>query len=290
VEAPSISSMRVLEPDDSAALEAFLIPRIESSMFLLGNMRAAGLIDKGQPYGGTYAAAFEGDEITGVVAHYWNGYLVLQAQVCLPELCSLAVETSGRRIMGLIGPSEQVEVARLDVDIDGTTIRMADVHRLYSLALQDLIVPKKLASGEVVGRHIEPRDLDLLTDWREAYSIEALGEEPGPGLRRECRSSTERLLEEGRCWILEENERPVAYSGFNTATTEAVQIGGVWTPPELRSRGYGRSVVAASLLDARAEGVTTGVLFTGSDNVPAQRAYEALGFRHIGAYGLVLLS
>jgi predicted GNAT family acetyltransferase len=43
------------------------------------------------------------------------------------------------------------------------------------------------------------------------------------------------------------------------------------------------------LLDARAEGVTTSILFTGINNTPAQRAYVALGFRHIGDYRLMLL-
>ena len=48
-------------------------------------------------------------------------------------------------------------------------------------------------------------------------------------------------------------------------------------------------MVAASLLDARAEGVGSSILFTGVENVPAQRAYEALGYRHIGDYRLLLL-
>jgi predicted GNAT family acetyltransferase len=63
----------------------------------------------------------------------------------------------------------------------------------------------------------------------------------------------------------------------------------VYTPPELRSRGYGRAVVAASLLDARAEGAERTILFTPVENIPAQRAYEALGYRHIGDYRLLLL-
>ena len=33
----------------------------------------------------------------------------------------------------------------------------------------------------------------------------------------------------------------------------------------------------------------TAILFTGRGNIPAQKAYEALGFEHIGAYRLVLL-
>jgi predicted GNAT family acetyltransferase len=42
-------------------------------------------------------------------------------------------------------------------------------------------------------------------------------------------------------------------------------------------------------LDARDEGVRVAILFTPQSNLPAQRAYEALGFRHAGHYGLVLL-
>ena len=60
--------------------------------------------------------------------------------------------------------------------------------------------------------------------------------------------------------------------------------------PELRRRGYARAVVASSLLDARAEGTDKAILFTGENNVAAQKAYESLGFRHIGHYRLVLLS
>lgn len=43
-------TIRVLQPGDEAALEAFLLPRIDSSMFLVGNLRAAGLDDNGERY------------------------------------------------------------------------------------------------------------------------------------------------------------------------------------------------------------------------------------------------
>lgn len=82
----------------------------------------------------------------------------------------------------------------------------------------------------------------------------------------------------------------VAYAAYNAALPEIVQIGGVWTPPELRGRGYGRAVVAASLLAARDDGVQRAVLFTGERNVAAQRAYAALGFRRIDDWGIVLFS
>src|SRR5688500_12941088 len=45
-------TVRVLGPGDEAAIEAFLLPRIETSMFLLSNLDAAGIVDRGQTYGG----------------------------------------------------------------------------------------------------------------------------------------------------------------------------------------------------------------------------------------------
>jgi RimJ/RimL family protein N-acetyltransferase len=282
-------AIRILRPGDEAALEAFLLPRIDSSMFLIGNMRSAGLVDRGQPYEGAYAAAFENGKIIGVAAHYWNQNLVFQAPIHLDALWRAAVEASGRPIKGWIGPNAQVSAAMGAFDVDDSNIQMDETEKLYSLKLDDLIVPDGLKSGEVSGRRIERRDLELVAEWRVAYSLEALGEEDGPQLREQCWASMERSLKKRRTWVLEEQGKPVASSSFNAAIKEAVQIGGVWTPPELRSRGYGRAVVAASLLDARAEGVTKAILFTGEDNIAAQKAYEALGFRHIGDYRIVLL-
>jgi predicted GNAT family acetyltransferase len=67
-----------------------------------------------------------------------------------------------------------------------------------------------------------------------------------------------------------------------------VQIGGVWTPPPLRSRGHARAVVGGSLLLARAQGMRRSVLFTGEDNVAALRSYERLGYVRAGRFGLWL--
>lgn len=288
--------IRVLRPGDEAALEAFLLPRIETSMFLLGNMRAAGLVDGDEFLQGTYVAACHGDEIVGVVAHYWNDNLVVQAPVHVGPLCEAAIEASGRRVGGLLGPSEQVEaarnalaVARYALDLAEDTIQLDQSEYLYSLALADLLVPEGLRTGRLAGRRIQPRDVEQVTGWLVAFALESLGEEESPRLWERTRASVERKMEQGMTWILEDGGRPVSTSGFNTTTAEAVQIGGVFTPLELRCRGYGRAVVAASLLDARAEGVESSILFTGVDNLPAQKSYEALGYRHIGDYRLILV-
>lgn len=284
-----MSGLKVLQAGDEAELEAFLLPVVDSSMFLLGNLRTAGLVDDGQRYSGTYVAALHQGTIVGVVAHYWNGNLVLQAPVRLDALWRAAVAASRRPVEGVIGPAEQVRIVKQGLGVQSAGIQLDEVERLYSLRLQDLIVPDALDSARYRGRRIEPRDLDLVTEWRVAYSVETLGEQRTPDLRERCRAAVERSMGEGHTWVLEDRGRPVATSSFNTAMAEAVQVGGVWTPPELRRRGYGRSVVAASLQDARRESVRKAILFTGQENLAAQRAYTALGFRPIGDYRMMLL-
>jgi len=283
------STIRILGPEDEAALEAFLRPRIESSLFLLGNMRVAGLADNGRPYQGTYAAAFVDEAIVGVAALFWNGMLVLQAPECLDSCWRTAVASCGTPLRGLIGPAAQVETVKESLAIDGEAIRVDEVEYLYSLKLADLRVPEKLQTGVWQGRRITSDDLEQQTAWRVAYMMEEMNEEDTPELWQRARQSLQHAESTGRVWVLVEDGRIVASSGFNAAISEAVQVGGVYTPPEWRSRGYGRAVVAASLLDARAEGVETGILFTGIHNIPAQKAYEALGFRRIGDYRILYL-
>jgi len=286
---PAIT-VKILQPGDEAALEAFLLPRVDSSMFLIGNMRAAGLADWGQTYQGSYAAAIESGQITGVAAHYWNGNLILQAPAHLERLWPAAVQASGRPIRGLVGPAGQVEAVKMSLGIEPGQVQLDETENLYSLNLAGLVEPEALRSGRVRGRRIEPADLEQVIQWRIDYSLEALGAADTPELRQSCRASIERSLQEGSTWLLEEGGRTVACTSFNTAIAEAVQVGGVWTPPELRGRGYARCVVAASLRDARAEGVDRAILFTGKHNLPAQKAYLALGFRQIGNYRLLLLN
>ena len=168
--------IRILKPGDEAILEAFLLPRVETSMFLIGNMRMAGLADRRAAYTGTYAAAFEEGRIAGVVAHYWNDNLVLQAPVHLDALWRAAVQSSQRPIAGVIGPSDQVEAVKEALQIDASRIQLDETEKLYSLRLKDLIVPDSLHSGRLSARRIKPHDVGLLTAWRVAYSIEAIGD------------------------------------------------------------------------------------------------------------------
>jgi predicted GNAT family acetyltransferase len=245
----------------------------------------------GRSYEGTYAAAFEEDHIAGVSALFWNGSLVLQAPVALLDgLVATAVADVQRPIKRLIGPQRQVQAVLNQLNITPSAIQWDEPENLYTLHLKDLQAPQQLQDQQWQGRLMQAADIELITRWRVAYALEALGETESPELWQQMRAGLEKYLGMERVWILEDNGQPVATTAFNATIREMVQVGGVWTPPQLRSRGYGRAVVAASLLAVRDEGVQTAILFTGKDNIPAQKAYIALGFHHIGDYRITLLN
>lgn len=270
--------VRLLGPGDEPAIEAFLLPRLETSMFPLSNLDQAGIVDRGEPFQGAWAGA--GEPLTAVVLHgSWNGALMVQGDEGLEEAVLLAVRTTGRPVTVITGPDVLVERARTVLGLPRGPL---EPEILYTLDLSDLVVPP--APG-VVRPPTEVELEDPLLDWRIAYVAEALGlkesrEAVLTGLRRARRA--------GRSWVLEVEGELVACSHFNAVTRDVVQVGGVWTPPALRSRGYGRAVVAGTLLLARAQGMRRSVLFTDSANFAAQRAYEALGFVRRGRFGLWL--
>jgi GNAT superfamily N-acetyltransferase len=285
-----VRRLDTLGPGDEPALEAFLVRHAHSSMFLRSNLAAGGIVDRGQPHQSTYVAAREGGAITGVAAHSWHGMLQLQAPAhVVGELAAAAIERSGRAVTGLVGPWAQVVAARATLGYDDTRVRLCSHEDLFALDLIDLVVPAALADGRVRCRRAETDEWPLLVDWRVAYDVEISNATDTPALRASTATDLARLHAREATWVLADGDAVVAYSAFNAQLADVVQVGGVYTPPALRGRGYARAVVAGSLRAARARGVTGAILFTGKDNHFAQRAYRALGFRVVGDYGVVLL-
>jgi RimJ/RimL family protein N-acetyltransferase len=279
--------IRRLCPGDDEATERFLVRHADSSVFLRANLRQAGLAYGGNPFEGVYVGAFCGKHLTGIAAHYWNGVLILQAPEHAGALARAAAAESGRIVEGLIGPWAQVCAARTALDAAEWLTSLDSKEVLMRLSLSELQPPPALAEGALLCRRSRDGDLPWLADWRMAYLAESLGETDTPANRAKHLPMLERTHSEGDLFILEDGGRAVSTCSFNAPAGDTVQIGGVWTPPELRSRGYAQAVVAGALLTARDRGIATAVLFTGEGNTAALRAYQKIGFTPVGDYGLV---
>jgi len=279
--------IRQLEPGDEVQLEKFLVSHRDSSMFLRSNARRAGLVYQGECFQATYAGAFRQGEILGVVAHGSSGMLLIQAPEFVTELARACVDWSQRPVTGLAGPLEQVRQATAALQLDTAVAKFRGDEWLYALNLPELIVPAALSKGSIACRAPSASERDTLCAWRLAYDIELLGATDSAESRQRSAAFLDAQIADGNVWVAIDQGEPVSLSAFNAALPDIVQLGGIYTPPELRGQGFAKAAVAASLLAARDRGATRSVLFT--SNPSAVRTYEALGFQRIGDYALVLL-
>ena len=278
--------IRLLGRGDEARLDAFLASHRDSSMFLRSNARRGGLEYGGQPYQGVYCGALDDGEVRAVVAHYWNGMLVVQAPRRAGDLAAACVAASGRTVTGLAGPTAQVAVARAALGLEEAPVKTDGSDWMYGLDLAELSVPAALARGDVICRRPHPEERETLCEWRIAYDIELLGAADTPEARRHSAEFLDRQIAESNAWVLIDRGQLVSLSGFNATLPDMVQLGGIYTPPELRGRGYAKAAVAGSLLVARERGASRAILFTSTAS--AARSYEGIGFRRTGDYYLVL--
>lgn len=152
--------IRILEPGDEERLDRFLQQHADSSLFLLrSNVLVAGLRDEGKALQATYVARLDGDEVAGVVAHCWNGNLLLQAPVEASELARRALTITGRSIGGIIGPWQQVAAILNDLALQEIQTSMRSREDLFALSLDGLLVPSALERSD--RRGVDPTPAEI---------------------------------------------------------------------------------------------------------------------------------
>src|SRR5438034_5138378 len=111
-------------------------------MFLRSDARSAGLTDRGQPMQATYVAALDGGRIAGVVAHCWNGMVLVQAPEGAHAAAAAreAVRRSGRTVTGFSGPWHQVVAARAALGLGAARTTKDSRDEVYVLGASRLLV------------------------------------------------------------------------------------------------------------------------------------------------------
>jgi uncharacterized protein len=119
-------------------------------------------------------------------------------------------------------------------------------------------------------------DLDLAARWLYAFTQDTrLG-----GTVESARESAEQRIDD-RDLFLWDVGQPVSLAGKSRRTTHGVSVGPVYTPPELRRRGYAGACVAAlsqRMLDA---GWEFCALFTDLANPTSNSVYQKIGYRPV---------
>jgi predicted GNAT family acetyltransferase len=127
-------------------------------------------------------------------------------------------------------------------------------------------------------RGATPEDRAFLETWLVAFAAEALPDEESD--RERLRRSIESRLSSAVSgfWIWEDGDIPVSLAGYSGPTTSGIRIGPVYTPPDLRRRGYASNLVAGLsrwLLD---DGYKACFLYTDLANPTSNKIYTDIGY------------
>ena len=118
-----------------------------------------------------------------------------------------------------------------------------------------------------------------MTEWMIGFDREAMGGEAG---RRDMTAMVDELINaSNRIGYIWEDGEPVSMCQATGATPHGIRIGAVYTPPELRRRGYASALVAAVSQAELDRGRRWCFLFTDLANPTSNRIYQAIGYRPI---------
>lgn len=136
------------------------------------------------------------------------------------------------------------------------------------------ILPPRPAAGAL--RPASAGDLPVVVPFARAFYHdinEPLDDSP---------ERVESAIREKRLFLWCDGDRVVSMAAWAGPTPNGVRVNFVYTPPELRGRGYASNCVAAltqRLLDSGRKFV---FLFTDMANPTSNAVYKAIGYRHLG--------
>jgi uncharacterized protein len=158
----------------------------------------------------------------------------------------------------------------------GAVARIESRQGVYAL---HRVVPPRPASGSV--RPAAEADRALLLPWLRAFSLEAMGE---PTSDEELSRMVDIRVAGDPDYgfaLWEDEGKPVSVTGFGSPTPSGIRIGPVYTPPELRGRGYASSVVADVSQAQLNAGRSFCFLYTDLANPTSNKIYVDLGYERV---------
>jgi predicted GNAT family acetyltransferase len=216
-----------------------------------------------------------GDEVVAAALQTPPNNLVLARPSDSAALDALAEAVLAEDVPGVVGAIPEVEQFVQAWSSRGG--RPAEVRRRQGIYALDEVIPPGPTPG--AARAADEHDVPLLVTWLRAFSVEALGEtEPDEELQQ---AAERRLANPDAGFLLWADGGPVSLVGYGGPTPNGIGIAPVYTPPELRGRGYASSVTAAASAQLLASGRRFCFLYTDLANPTANKIYVQIGYRRV---------
>jgi uncharacterized protein len=227
-------------------------------------------------------------EVRGWIVH--SGGAVVGAALRTPPYNIVLVRPTDDRALPVLTEA-------LDDEVPGVVgaVPEVDVFASAWAARHDLTVDIRVEQGVYVLRSVSPpeevpggmrlagsADRALLLDWVDAFAKEVLREGPAADPERRERSVDARLAGDDAGFALwEVDGRPVSLAGFGGPTPTGIRIGPVYTPPDLRGRGYATALTAQVSQLQLDRGRRFCFLYTDLANPTSNAIYTSIGYERV---------
>ena len=214
-----------------------------------------------------------GNGISGAFMHTppWPALLSAVSDEAAASLAS-QLATTGRELNGV--NAEEGAAERFAGVWRDRTGMDAHVHRKMRLfRLEQVVWPEPKPEGEP--RIADDKDRDLLIDWFDAFTSDV--NEP----HSDHTAGVSDRLSYGGLTLWQVDGIPTSLAGVTRTVGGMVRVGPVYTPRELRGRGYAGAATATVSQAARDAGTAEVVLFTDLANPTSNALYQRIGYRPV---------
>jgi len=181
----------------------------------------------------------------------------------------------GCQVPGVMGPSEFAQ--RVAEELGAASGRGYELDGRQTLYELRKVLNPPPSRGKL--RLAIEADVELVARWWHTFHQGIFGTADRVVFQR----SAEMRIGDGDIYLWEDGP-PVSMAMKNRPTSKGISIGLVYTPPEVRRRGYATACVGELSRVLLGEGWAFCSLFTGVENVAARRVYHKVGYRALGDY------
>lgn len=126
-------------------------------------------------------------------------------------------------------------------------------------------------------RRAKVTELDSILPLQIGYEKEEVISPGSEVDQKICKANLQNILKNQRIYLITHNDVPVAKAGTNALGMFWDQIGGVYTEPQFRGRGFATALVSKAAEEIHAKGKNA-ALFVKKENTAARKAYQKCGF------------
>jgi hypothetical protein len=154
----------------------------------------------------------------------------------------------------------------------GTSVKSTMAQRIYRLDSVNNVpsVPGRIRLATLA-------DKDLVSEWRRAFMVEAVG----PTSQNIPERDVTPFIEEATIYLWEYSEKPVCMVMKGRPTEHGMSITLVYTPPKFRRNGYATACVTSTCRDILKSGYDFCTLYTDLSNPTSNSIYMKIGFKPV---------